>query len=73
MYILVVDDEVEICDMIEMTIVSAFHMPIEIAYSGKQALGVVEKKGAPAVIISDYRMPDGDGIYLYKSRTGLRI
>ncbi len=65
MYILVVDDEVEICDMIEMTIGSAFHMPIEIAYSGKQALGVIDKKGAPALIISDYRMPDGDGIYLF--------
>jgi response regulator RpfG family c-di-GMP phosphodiesterase len=64
MYILVVDDEIEICDLIELTIHSFFQQPVELAHSGQQALELIQRKGRPEIIISDYHMPDGDGQFL---------
>lgn len=66
-YILVVDDEADIRDIYEMILKRAFPLDVVLAESGNKALSVIKDRGRPEVIISDYRMPDGDGFFLYQS------
>lgn len=63
-YILVVDDEEDIRDIYEMLLRRVFPMDIVLAESGRRALEIIDKRGKPEVIISDLRMPDGDGKFL---------
>lgn len=60
-YILLVDDEVDNLNIFELIIQSA----VKKALSGNKAKSIIEENGYPALIISDYRMPDGDGVVLY--------
>lgn len=63
-YILVVDDEEDIRDIYEMVLRRAFPLDVLLASSGKEALKIIEEQGVPEIIISDLRMPDGDGLFL---------
>lgn len=65
-YILVVDDEEDIRDIYEMILRRAFPLDVVVAESGNKALEVIKTRGVPEIIISDIRMPDGDGYYLYQ-------
>lgn len=64
-YILVVDDENELCEIYELFLRKAFPLDVVQASSGNHALEIIKTRGKPEVIISDLRMPDGDGYYLY--------
>lgn len=66
-YILVVDDEADIRDIYEMILKRAFPLDVVLVESGNKALSVIKERGKPEVIVSDYRMPDGDGHFLYQS------
>jgi CheY-like chemotaxis protein len=63
--ILVVEDDVDLNDAYRMILSSAGH-DVLVAYSGKEALEVIEKKGDPAVMLLDLRMPVMDGIEFLK-------
>lgn len=65
-YILIVDDEEDILDMLEMIVSSTINARIEKASSGNRALEAIAINGEPCLIISDYKMPDGDGFYLFE-------
>jgi two-component system chemotaxis response regulator CheY len=64
-YILVVDDEEDIRDIYEMILRRAFPLDVVLAGSGNHALEIIEQKGMPEIIISDFNMPNGDGLFLY--------
>jgi DNA-binding NtrC family response regulator len=64
-YILVVDDEEDIRDIYELVLRRAFPLDIVLANSGKRALQIIQEKGVPQVVVSDLKMPDGDGFFLY--------
>lgn len=66
-YILVVDDEADIRDICEMLLRRTFPLDVVAACSGKEALQIIKEKGKPEIIISDLRMPDGDGMFLYQT------
>lgn len=66
-YILVVDDEADIRDICEMLLKRSFPLDVATACSGQHALQVMKEKGKPVLIISDLRMPDGDGQFLHQS------
>jgi response regulator RpfG family c-di-GMP phosphodiesterase len=65
-YILVVDDEVDIRDIYEMILHRSFPLDVVSVESGNKAIEMIKKRGKPEIIISDFRMPDGDGFYLYQ-------
>jgi response regulator RpfG family c-di-GMP phosphodiesterase len=73
LYILVVDDEPDIREIIEMGLTAAYPLDIVLAESGNHALEVIKERGNPEIIISDYRMPNGDGLYLYQSLKAQKI
>lgn len=66
-YILVVDDEADIRDICEMLLKRSFPLDVVAASSGQHALQVIKEKGRPELIVSDLRMPEGDGQFLYHS------
>ena len=66
-YILVVDDEADIRDIYEIVLRRAFPLDVIMAESGNKALEIIKQKGHPSIIISDLKMPDGDGHFLYSS------
>lgn len=65
-YILIVDDEEDIRDIYEMILRRAFPLDVVVAESGNKALNIIKTRGMPEIIISDLRMPDGDGYFLYQ-------
>lgn len=66
MKFLIVDDEVELCDLIELQILSNFEVETFRAFHGVQALKVFEEHGPFDVIISDYRMPQKTGVEFFQ-------
>ncbi len=72
-YILIVDDEADILDMLELIIQTSTDVLIKKASSGNQALEVIQSFGHPILIVSDYKMPDGDGVFLLKSLKAKQI
>lgn len=73
LYILVVDDEADIREIIEMGLSAAYPLDVELASSGNHALEIIEQRGKPEIIISDYRMPNGDGAFLFESLKKLKL
>lgn len=66
-YILVVEDEPDLRCIYEMTLASSYALDFIIAESGEQALKIINERGIPKIIISDYRMRNGDGLFLHNS------
>jgi CheY-like chemotaxis protein len=62
--ILCVDDEPRVVESLAVQL--RHHYQILAANSGQQALRVLKEQGAPAVIVSDMRMPGMDGATLLK-------
>lgn len=62
--ILVVDDEVELCEALCFDINEAGYIAVK-AHSGRQAIELLSKQSFD-LIITDVKMPDGDGIELLK-------
>ncbi len=62
--ILVVDDEREMCSLMadEFQFAKA---SVEVAYSGREAVGKLQNQSFD-VVVSDMRMPDGDGLFLLR-------
>ena len=61
--ILIVDDEIALCEILsiffEMEGFKVFK-----ANNGKEAIKVLEAQSSICFVISDVRMPDGDGVFL---------
>lgn len=72
-YILVVDDEEDIRDIYEIVLRRAFPLDVVLADSATSAIRAINERGKPEIIISDLRMPDGDGQFLYKYLTDQEI
>lgn len=66
-YILVVEDEPELREIYEVSLSASYSMEVIMAESGNRALEIIELKGKPKIIISDYRMADGDGLFLHNA------
>jgi DNA-binding NtrC family response regulator len=64
-FILLVDDEDDILALHQVVIRRFFDGPIVLAASGNAALKRIDELGVPAIIVADYMMPDGDGLFLY--------
>lgn len=60
--ILLVDDEVNILNSFKRILRNRF--PFDVAQSGAEALALIEKNSTYAVVVSDMRMPNMDGITL---------
>lgn len=61
--ILVVDDEFEITDTISSYLRSCFKVKVFCALSGEEALDVI-KKNHISLMVSDFNMPKGNGLWL---------
>lgn len=66
MKFLIVDDEVDLCDILEMQILSEFDVEIYRSFNGVQAFKVIQEHGPFDAIISDYRMPQKNGFELFQ-------
>ena len=64
-YILIADDEPDILDMLELISKTTTKISVFKASSGQEALLFVMQHGPPSLVISDYKMPNGDGVFLY--------
>lgn len=71
-YILIVDDEEDIREMLRMCLSISYSLEIATSFSGNDALRIIKEKGNPEIIISDYRMADGDGAFLYKTLKSMK-
>lgn len=64
---LIVDDEEDITDMISFVIESRFRIGCDLAFSGNQAIKILKENPKKySFIVSDYRMPDGGGLDIWK-------
>ncbi|MDH5414775.1 MAG: response regulator [Flavobacteriaceae bacterium] len=63
--VLIVDDEKDIVFLLELEF-DEYNYVVEKAHSGKSALELIHKNKYD-VILSDYRMPDGDGRFLLEN------
>ncbi len=64
-YILLVDDEPDILDMLELITSTTTQSVIFKACCGNEAIEILKKQGVPSLIVSDYKMPNGDGVFLF--------
>jgi len=62
--ILIVDDDKQICDILKL-LIETQNYQVDTASSGDSAFELLQKKQYD-ILISDVRMPDGDGIELLK-------
>ncbi len=60
-YVLIVDDEEDLREIIKLSVETVFAGDILAAKSGNEAIQILKKHGAPAACISDFRMADGGG------------
>lgn len=67
--ILIVDDDADILKLLEMRLVASGYQIVS-AHSAQQALTLFNMQ-APALVISDLRMPDMDGLALFEAIHGL--
>ncbi len=65
-YLLIVDDEEDLREILKLSAETIFLGPIHMAKSGNEAIAIVQKEGKPLACISDYRMPDGGGDVIYQ-------
>ncbi|MDP8299850.1 MAG: response regulator [Candidatus Tantalella remota] len=63
--LLVVDDEVEICDFVK-NFFKERDFEVFVAYDGKEALGIIEARN-PDIVLLDVKMPEMDGIETLKA------
>lgn len=59
--ILLVEDDVDLCDAYHMILESAGYSVV-IAHNGQEALDMISQKGDPDIIFLDLRMPVMDGL-----------
>ncbi|MFC1549184.1 response regulator [Candidatus Omnitrophota bacterium] len=65
MRILIVDDEVDICDFVK-NFFRERNFDVEVAYSGKEAVKHVKAR-KPHIILLDIKMPEMDGLETLKA------
>ena len=65
-YILVADDEREIREIFEIVLKRSFSHEVVLVCSGQEAIEMIQNRGEPLVVVSDFKMPDGDGYFLYQ-------
>lgn len=51
--------------MLELITTTTTQTPVFKASSGQEALVVLKQQGTPSLIVSDYKMPNGDGVFLF--------
>jgi CheY-like chemotaxis protein len=64
--VLVVDDLEDIQELLAFMLQSSFHATIETFSSGNQAIERLKKEPSFDLIVSDYQMPDGSGLDVFK-------
>jgi CheY-like chemotaxis protein len=62
-YVLVVDDEPDIVEIIAFSFRHAGYTQVHTASSGNQAIAAAKARKFD-IVVTDVRMPDGDGLYL---------
>jgi CheY-like chemotaxis protein len=65
-HVLVVDDEPDIVEIIAFSFKHAGFHNVSMAGSGNQAIKVAQSQKVD-IVVTDVRMPDGDGVHLAKS------
>jgi response regulator RpfG family c-di-GMP phosphodiesterase len=60
-YVLIIDDEEDLREIIKLSVETVFAEEIVLAKSGNEAVSLVKAKGPPVACISDFRMADGGG------------
>ena len=66
-YILVAEDETEIREVYEIVLKRSFPLDVVMVDSANKAIRIIRERGVPVLIISDSKMPDGDGLLLYQA------
>lgn len=64
--ILVVDDEIEICELLKVNLTEQLNCEVDIAANGMEALNLTEKMTYD-LVITDYKMPYIDGAGLIEA------
>ena len=64
MYILVVEDETVLRELLASAVKAELGIEVATAASGMAAKVILEERGAPALVLADHVMLDGDGIFL---------
>lgn len=65
-YLLIVDDEEDLREILKLSAETLFSGSIQLAKSGNEAVAIVQKEGKPLACVSDFRMPDGGGEVIYQ-------
>ena len=65
-YMLLVDDEEDILDILKMTLSMRSDMPVECARTSREAIQLIQKNGAPHAVICDHNMREGNGLEVYQ-------
>jgi CheY-like chemotaxis protein len=72
-FILIADDEEDILEIHEFSARAFYKGDVVTCKSGNEALTIIQGRGTPILIISDYRMPNGDGAFLYNQIQSLGL
>lgn len=60
--LMIVDDEVDLCQVLSWDF-EDYQMDVTLAYSGNQAIELLKKQEYD-IVLTDIKMPDGDGVEL---------
>jgi CheY-like chemotaxis protein len=63
--ILIVEDDIDLCEILRMSFEHMGHK-VSVAFSGHEGAEFL-KKNKPDVLITDLKMPNGDGVQLLQS------
>jgi putative nucleotidyltransferase with HDIG domain len=70
---LIVDDEPELVELISLMIGFSFSADFTFAYSGNEAIACLEKNEPFDIILSDFNMPNGNGLTLFNFVNSLKL
>lgn len=65
-YLLIVDDEEDLREILKLSAETLFSGTIHLAKSGNEAVAIVKREGKPLACVSDFRMPDGGGEVIFE-------
>lgn len=72
-YLLIAEDEPDLVEALEIIVEANCSLPIKKASSGNKAIEILKNHPNPAFILTDYRMPDGNGIDLFRAAKNMGI
>jgi len=63
-YLLLVDDEVDILEILYISVQMHFTGRILTCSSGNDAIAIIKENGEPFLVVTDFNMPNGNGAFL---------